>query len=76
MFFASAASSIPVGSDSGTVTLLVKRLMPTGLVTKARSAGDERRVDIALTNTGRALEKVGSHTAVHSRRGWDGPHVD
>lgn len=45
-----------LGLDSGTVTPLVKRLIAMGLVTKARRADDERRVDISLTEEGRALE--------------------
>lgn len=46
-----------LGLDSGTVTPLVKRLSLMGLVKKARRADDERRVDIFLTEEGRALEE-------------------
>lgn len=46
-----------LGLDSGTVTPLIKRLSLMGLVTKARRAEDERRVDIFLTDKGRALEQ-------------------
>lgn len=46
-----------LGLDSGTVTPLLKRLILMGLVKKARRADDERRVDIFLTDEGRALEQ-------------------
>jgi len=46
-----------LGLDSGTVTPLIKRLTLMGLVTKTRRADDERRVDIFLTDEGRALEQ-------------------
>lgn len=45
-----------LGLDSGTVTPLLKRLSLMGLVKKSRRADDERRVDIFLTDEGRALE--------------------
>jgi DNA-binding MarR family transcriptional regulator len=41
--------------DSGTLTPLLKRLEDTGLVERRRDADDERRVNIALTDDGRAL---------------------
>jgi DNA-binding MarR family transcriptional regulator len=41
--------------DSGTLTPLLKRLEANGLLTRSRSAEDERRVLIALTDQGRAL---------------------
>jgi len=41
--------------DSGTLTPLLKRLEKSQLITRDRDAGDERRVFIALTDTGRAL---------------------
>lgn len=46
-----------LGLDSGTVTPLIKRLGVMGLVTKTRRQDDERRVDISLTDAGRALEE-------------------
>lgn len=46
-----------LGLDSGTVTPLLKRLTLMGLVNKARRADDERRVDVFLTDKGRALEE-------------------
>lgn len=41
--------------DSGTLSPLLKRLEGAGLVERRRSAADERRVDIRLTERGRAL---------------------
>lgn len=41
--------------DSGTLTPVLKRLESAGLVTRARRAQDEREVEIALTEKGRAL---------------------
>lgn len=43
--------------DSGTLTPLLKRLEAAGLVTRQRGAGgDDRVVQIALTETGKALQ--------------------
>ncbi|WP_280242333.1 MarR family winged helix-turn-helix transcriptional regulator [Nocardia abscessus] len=41
--------------ESGTLSPLLKRLEAAGLVERRRSASDERRVDIRLTERGRAL---------------------
>ena len=41
--------------DSGTLTPLTKRLQTQGLVTRKRSAVDERQVEISLTARGKAL---------------------
>ncbi|MFB7250333.1 MarR family winged helix-turn-helix transcriptional regulator [Microbacterium sp. NPDC056234] len=66
--------------DSGTLSPLVRRLEQAGLVTKARSAADERVVTIQLTEEGRALrtelapvraqvaELAGIHDDAHRRR--------
>ena len=43
--------------DSGTLTPLLKRLEQSGLVLRLRDAGDERRVRIALSASGRALRQ-------------------
>lgn len=43
--------------DSGTLTPLLKRLEAQGLVTRARSAIDERALEVRLTATGRKLER-------------------
>jgi DNA-binding MarR family transcriptional regulator len=43
--------------DSGTLSPLLKRLEAAGLLTRRRSADDERRVEIELTADGAALQK-------------------
>ncbi|PWK85896.1 MarR family winged helix-turn-helix transcriptional regulator [Fulvimonas soli] len=43
--------------DSATLTPLLKRLEAAGLVSRTRSAEDERQVVIGLTAQGRALKK-------------------
>lgn len=43
--------------DSGTLTPLLKKLEEKGLITRTRSAQDERRVIIALTPEGHALRE-------------------
>ena len=42
--------------DSGTLTPLLKRMEASGLLSRQRSAEDERRVHVRLTDTGRALK--------------------
>lgn len=42
--------------DSGTLTPLLKKLEAKGLVTRRRSTEDERRVEVSLTERGRAME--------------------
>ena len=46
-----------LGLDSGTLSPLLKRLEALGLVERRRSQEDERRVDIDLTDVGRALSE-------------------
>ncbi|WP_084398464.1 MarR family winged helix-turn-helix transcriptional regulator [Henriciella aquimarina] len=41
--------------DSGTLTPLLKRMETAGLVTRERDPEDERRVQVSLTEAGRAL---------------------
>lgn len=43
--------------DSGTLSPLLKRLEGVGLVVRTRSAADERRVEVGLTDRGRALRE-------------------
>ena len=43
--------------DSGTLTPLLKRLEAAGFVTRRRDAQDERKVQIDLTDAGRALRE-------------------
>lgn len=46
--------------DPGTLSPLLKRLEAAGLVVRTRSAADERRVEVGLTDRGRALrERMG-----------------
>ena len=47
--------------DSGTLTPLLKRLEAAGLVTRRRDPGDERRVVVALTPEGDALQEQVAH---------------
>lgn len=42
--------------DSGTLTPLLKRMEAAGLLRRTRSSLDERRVQIALTDSGRELK--------------------
>lgn len=42
--------------DSGTLTPLLKRMEQSGLLVRQRSAEDERRVEVSLTNRGRQLK--------------------
>ncbi|WP_296946876.1 MarR family winged helix-turn-helix transcriptional regulator [uncultured Massilia sp.] len=42
--------------DSATLTPLLKRLEAAGLVSRTRSAADERQVLVALTDAGRAMQ--------------------
>jgi MarR family transcriptional regulator, organic hydroperoxide resistance regulator len=43
--------------DSGTLSPLLKRLEAAGLVVRRRSARDERRVEVGITEQGRALRE-------------------
>lgn len=43
--------------DSGTLTPLLKRLEAQGLVDRSRDPEDERRVEVRLTDAGRALQQ-------------------
>ncbi|MGC4749263.1 MarR family winged helix-turn-helix transcriptional regulator [Micromonospora sp. DT201] len=43
--------------DSGTLSPLLKRLEGAGFVARRRSARDERRVEVGLTEQGRALRQ-------------------
>lgn len=46
--------------DSGTLTPLLKRMEAKKLITRKRKTDDERSVEIALTGSGKALQKVAS----------------
>ena len=43
--------------DSATLSPLLKRLETSGLIVRRRRGDDERNVDVALTDTGRALRE-------------------
>lgn len=47
--------------DSGTLSPLLKRLESAGFVQRRRSAADERRVEISLTDRGRELRSAACH---------------
>ncbi|GAB4585094.1 MarR family winged helix-turn-helix transcriptional regulator [Nocardia sp. IFM 10818] len=47
--------SAALALDSGTLSPLLKRLAAAGLVERRRSAADERRVEIRLTERGREM---------------------
>ncbi|MDR6508250.1 MarR family transcriptional regulator [Arthrobacter oryzae] len=49
-----------LGLDSGTLSPLLKRLEALGLVERRRSAEDERRVEVFLTDSGAALSAKSS----------------
>ena len=57
--------------DSGTLTPLLKRLETAGFVSRSRTRADEREVEIALTDRGRALraEAGGVRAAVVCKLG-------
>jgi DNA-binding MarR family transcriptional regulator len=63
--------------DSGTLTPLLKRLCAAGLITRVRSAGDERAVENWLTRAGRALKDRAARvpTEMLCRLGMEGPDV-
>ena len=45
-----------LGLSTGTLTPLLKRLEEQGLISRTRSASDERQVNVCLTDSGRGLE--------------------
>ena len=47
---------LDLGLTTGTLTPVLKRLEEQGLISRERSKSDERKVDINLTASGRALE--------------------
>ena len=47
--------------DSGTLSPLLKRLEAAGMVQRLRSVADERRVEVHLTEEGRALQEKAQH---------------
>jgi MarR family transcriptional regulator, organic hydroperoxide resistance regulator len=51
--------------DSGTLTPLVKRLEQAGYLTRDRRTSDEREIEIALTDKGRAVRDDGISVRAH-----------
>jgi DNA-binding MarR family transcriptional regulator len=49
--------------DPGTMSPMLKRLAALELITRERSATDERQVRIRLTEAGRALEQPAEHVS-------------
>jgi DNA-binding MarR family transcriptional regulator len=47
-----------IAMEPATLSPLVKRLEAQGLITRVRSADDERRLDIGLTGAGRDLREL------------------
>jgi DNA-binding MarR family transcriptional regulator len=47
--------------DSGTLSPLLRRMTDTGIIARARTAGDERVVVVSLTDRGRALRADLAH---------------
>ncbi|KUF09506.1 MarR family winged helix-turn-helix transcriptional regulator [Pseudoponticoccus marisrubri] len=63
-----ARDAQPVGAigaqlalETNTLTPLLKRMSEAGLVTRTRSAADERQVIVTLTGRGRALQEAAAH---------------
>ncbi|MFE1454407.1 MarR family winged helix-turn-helix transcriptional regulator [Streptomyces sp. NPDC058735] len=63
--------------DSGTLSPLLKRLEAAGLVTRERSARDERSVEVRLTQEGRALRRraVEVPRRIASSTGFDAAEI-
>ncbi|WP_084418023.1 MarR family winged helix-turn-helix transcriptional regulator [Henriciella litoralis] len=58
--------------DSGTLTPLLKRMEQAGLVERKRDPEDERRVQVSLTDQGRALRKQAEQVPETLTQGFDG----
>lgn len=62
-----------LGLDSGTLTPLLRRLDHAGLVTRARSADDERRRLISLAPAGRDLREAAADIPARMADLYPGP---
>ena len=62
--------------DSGTLTPLLKRMEQAGLVERRRDPEDERRVQISLTEDGRALRKQADTGPETLTQGFEGDPAD
>lgn len=58
-----------LGLDSGTLSPMLKRLETSGLVEKRRAAGDERVVEVLLTEHGEALRAKAAAIQQHVAEG-------
>lgn len=58
--------------NSGTLTPLLKRMDAAGLVVRRRDPEDERRVQVALTDEGRALRAQAAHVPQTLAGGYEG----
>ena len=58
--------------DSGTLTPLLKRMEQAGLVERRRDPEDERRVQVSLTEHGRALRKQAEKVPETLTQGFEG----
>ena len=66
-----------VGLETSTLTPLLKRLEGHGLITRCRAATDERRVEVDLTEAGRALAGRAAHvpSCVEDATGLSAPDI-
>ncbi len=62
--------------DSGTLTPLLKRMEQAGLVERRRDPEDERRVQVSLTEDGRALRKRAEKVPETLTQGFEGDPAD
>jgi DNA-binding MarR family transcriptional regulator len=56
-------------TDPSTASVVVSRLVERGLIKRARSSGDTRRVEVSLTPRGRALQLKTPATVAQTRLG-------
>lgn len=66
-----------LGLDSGTLSPLLKRMEAAGWVERMRSADDERRLDVTITETGSALRDAAavSQRSVEQATGLTGTEL-
>ena len=62
-----------LGLESNTLTPILKRMETSGLLVRVRDGKDERRVNVRLTDAGRALEAEARRIpgCVLAATGWD-----
>lgn len=66
-----------LGLDSGTLSPLLKRMEAAGWLTRTRSNGDERRLDVTITDAGQALRTAasGAQRSVEQATGLTGAEL-